>query len=361
MKAILLCGGGGTRLWPLSREKKPKQFHRLVRNNSLIQEAVLRIKDVIPMKDVYISTNKDFVDEINFQLMGIPQENIITEPCRRDNAAAIGLSLAKIQKDLKGKSETVVILYSDHIYQNNEGFIELLKKSDAFCQKNKDTFLTVGVRPTYAATQFGYIKMKPEEFEDEGVFKVDKFIEKPDLERAKVFTSSWEYLWNTGLFMADSSFFFSLYEKFLPLTYGGLLNIQSAMDTPEYAEKVSIIYPQLDKISIDYGIVEKLDKVAVIPADGLGWDDVGNWQVLREVQEQQQDVNGNVTQGNVMMYDTKTSLIYNNNSKLLVTIGLENMVVVDTPDATLIMPASRSADVKKIVEELQKKGMTEYL
>ena len=127
MIALLLCGGSGSRLWPLSREKMPKQFHRLVRNNSLIQEAILRIQDFIPMEKVYVATSKDFVDEINFQLFSIPAENIITEPCRRDNAAAIGLALTKIQHDLKDKNETVVVLYSDHIYENNERFADILQ------------------------------------------------------------------------------------------------------------------------------------------------------------------------------------------------------------------------------------------
>lgn len=360
MKAIILCGGGGTRLWPLSREDNPKQFHRLVKNYSLIQDTVLRISKVVDFKDIFISTNASFVDEINFQLIDIPRQNIITEPVRMDNAPAIGLSLIHVLHKAKDENESVIILPSDHLFENPDSFLSLLKKADSFCSEFPEQFLTIGVRPSFPATGFGYIKMTPDELM-KGIHKVEKFVEKPSLDKAQEYVSSWEYLWNLGIFISNASFLLSLFKKHLPNSYDALTKIKDAIGTDKYEKVLNENYPKMDKISIDYGIIEKISEIAVVPADGLGWTDVGNWRELKNVMRSHADQAGNLIKGNVILKETTNSLVYGQGKKVVTVLGMDDVIVVDTPDALLVMPADRAPDAKLIVDELKANNKHEYL
>jgi len=353
MNIVILCGGGGTRLWPLSRKSSPKQFHRLVNNYSLLQNTINRVSKVTSPEKIFISTNAAFVDEIRFQLNHIPEENIIVEPEKRDNAPAIGLSLMHIlHRDKNNSKETTVFLPSDHIFEDEEKFVSLLKQADTFCKHNKDQLVTIGIRPSYPATVYGYIKMKPKELE-KGIFEVDAFVEKPDIKRAEEYANSWEYLWNLGVFAMNTEGFIHLFETHLPSTHKALQAVCDSIGTSKYEETLGTHYAKTEAISIDYGIVEKTNKIAVLPADNLGWTDVGNWKELKAVR-QKGHKEDNVTEGNVILEDSTNTLIYTQGKRLVAGFGLENMIVVDTEDALLIMPADRAAEVKNVVKHVPK-------
>lgn len=358
MKAIILCGGGGTRLWPLSRNATPKQFHRLVNNYSLLQDTVRRISPMIAPQDIFISTNEQFVNEISFQLMDVPKENIIAEPAKMDSAPAIGLALINVLAKMEDPTEPVVILASDHLFAQPERFLTFLQRAETFARESDSHVVTIGVRPTYPATTYGYIKMEDEI--TDGVFQVDRFVEKPDVERATKYAESWEYLWNLGIFIARPAVLLSLFEQFLPTTYTALQKLQSVLGTEAYKELLPAAFRSMDRISIDFGILEKTKNIAVVPADGLGWTDVGNWRELKAARADADD-EGNVLQGQVIAKETKNSLIFSTGKKVVATFGLDNMIVVDTEDALLVMPADRAPEIKTLVDGLKSQHLDDYL
>lgn len=358
MKAVILCGGGGTRLWPMSREQSPKQFQRLVSNHSLLQDTVRRVAKVIPKENIYLSTNEKFVPEIQFQLFDLPRENIIVEPAKMDNSAAIGLSLLHVIHGQK-ESEPVVFLPADHVFKNENGFLQVLQQVKDFCTLHRDQLLTIGIRPTFPATTYGYIKMTTKEIE-KGIHSVEKFVEKPDLEKATVYARSWEYLWNLGIFAADSNYFMSLYEKHLPRSFSHLTTIGKAIGKESYKRTLKKEYIQMTKISIDYGIIEKTKKIAVIPADNLGWTDVGTWSELKKVLDDT-DEHHNHTQGRVFLKNSENNLVMGHGKRVIGAKGIKDMIIIDTEDALLILPRRESANVKEILEEIKAQGMNEYL
>ncbi len=352
MKIVILCGGGGSRLWPLSRTSKPKQFHRLVDTYSLLQQTVRRLQPMVETKDIFISTNQDFVDEITFQLAELPKENIITEPEKRDNSAAIGLSLLSIIQAGAKEDESVLFLPADHLIENEDEFLSMLEKADKFTKEHPETLTVFGVRPTYPATQFGYIKMTTNKLQ-EGVFQVEQFVEKPELSLAKKYVASWEYLWNLGMFAMNIRGFWNLFKTHLPDTYVALDSIKEQLsDKQALAEG----YGKTTKTSIDFGIIEHLDKIAVVPGDDLGWTDVGNWHELKQVlMQRSKDKEGVIEQGNVITDQCKNTLIHGEPHKLIVGVGLENLVVVDTDDALLIVRSDLAPEIKPVLEEVKKR------
>jgi len=352
-----MAGGGGTRLWPKSRLKKPKQLQALISSDSMIKTTTKRVLSLIPENKIYISTNKEHVQEIKKELPTI--KNIIIEPYIRNTGPAIGLAALILSKKT---DEPVAFLPSDHYIPDAENFCETLKIADLVAKKN--FLVTIGIRPTDPDTGLGYIKIKskPEKIilenskkkqtKERIFYRVDKFIEKPTLERAKQFVSSGQYFWNAGIFVAKPSLILGLFKKHSLEIYRQLQIIDK---NPSSLEKV---YQSMENISIDYAIAEKAEKIAVIPAD-FEWSDIGNWARLLDKLSRETDENVVVGCEHYGI-ETKGCLIHGT-ERLVATIGLEDIIVVDTPDAVLVCHKNKAHKVKEIVEKLSADKRKEYL
>ncbi|MFH1218587.1 MAG: mannose-1-phosphate guanylyltransferase [Candidatus Peregrinibacteria bacterium] len=269
MKAVILAGGGGTRLYPLSTPEKPKQFLRLVSDKTLFEQTLERL-DFIAPEDIYLAINKNHETLIKQQAPQIPEENILIEPSLRDTASCIGFAAAAIEK--RHPNEVMAVIYADHLINNKEEFQKKLKLAEELALV-KDTLNIIEVPAASPNTQYGYVKLGPEEEPD--VYILDQFTEKPDLETAKKFVESGNYLWNTGIYVWKAKTLLAQYAKYQPETYEKL---QKMAKNPE---TIPQIYPTLDKISLDYAIMEKVDpqQVRIIKAD-LDWSDIGSWEAV---------------------------------------------------------------------------------
>jgi len=354
MKIVILAGGVGTRLWPLSRQKKPKQLQSFVSNATLLQETLKRIQFVKP-SDIYIATNEEFLKEVKIQSKAfrIPHKNFIIEPALRDTAPCIGLAATYLKKHGFG-NEVMAIIYADHMVQNKKEFEKLLSVAEKVA-KSENTLNIIEVKAKFPSVHLGYVKIGKilKQVDGIDIYQFEKFTEKPNLETAKKFLASYKYLWNTGFYVWRVDTILEKYETYLPETKKRLDQIKKAIGTSKEKEVLKSQYPLCGKISIDYGIMEKVDpnEVRIIPGD-LGWSDIGTWEAIYdELIIQEED---NLIKADHIGIDTQSSLIYGHKSKLIVTIGLKDLVIVDTPDALLICQKGRSQDVKKIVEQLQK-------
>lgn len=359
MYAVIMAGGSGTRFWPLSREKMPKQLLKIGGIDTLIQETVGRVLPLIPKENIFVVTNHGLADDIDRQLSarfdGSWAANIIIEPEARNTAPALGLAalhLRRIDPDA-----IMVVLAADHSIRKTDEFLNLIKTAAAAAKK--DYLVTLGIKPNRPETGFGYIKAgKP--CEGQGiadVCKVEAFVEKPNLETAKEYVRQGSYYWNSGMFIWKTSTFLDEIQKLQPALYQGLMEIQESIGSDRESKVVAKVFQKFDSISIDYAIMEKTGRAAVIPAD-IEWSDVGSWSALDEVSDR--DASGNIISGNVIDFGSKDSIIYAE-KRLVATIGLHDTIVVDTPDATLVCSKEKAQDVKKIVEELKKRKSEEHL
>lgn len=357
---ILLAGGSGTRLWPKSRVRKPKQFLRLAGKTTLFIDAVRRVVPVVSYEKIFVVTNEDYVAEIQNEAPNLPRKNILIEPEGKSTASAIGLAVAHIHK--KNPQAVVASLACDHLVKKPGEFREVLQAAFE-AAKRDENLVIIGIHPTHADTGLGYIHVKEKLLEIGGrpVFKVENFTEKPDLPTAEAFLATKEYFWNASYFVAKTSVFLAAFKEYMPKLYEGLEKIEKAIGTKQESEVVGKVWQGLEEMPIDYGVIEKAKNLVMIPAN-VGWSDIGNWAVLHEVLTPTEE--GNVIigdeEGRHLSLGTKGCLIHSN-GRLIATIGLDDMVIVDTLDALLICPKDKVQEVKKIVEILKKEKRHENL
>ncbi len=360
LKVALFCGGAGTRLWPASREGRPKQFQPLVGTKSTFRMMVDRLTKGFAATDIFPVTGRENVGWVVEQAPEIPLENIIVEPERRDSLAAVGLAAAVLYK--KFNDPLILSLWSDHLIKNDEVFVNAVKAAESVV-RDSGKAVEIAVRPTFPSTQLGYLQIGKmvKAIDGFGVFEFIKQIEKPNLESARIFTKSWEYLWHVGYSLWRSSVMLSWFDKFVPDAYRSLVKIADKLGAVDFDKVLSREYRKIPKTSIDFGVLVKLKEgdQLVLTAD-LGWSDIGAWDVLKD--ELANSLSENVSKGQVLSIDSQGNLFYSLvKDKLLAVIGLTDYIVVDTDDALLICPKNRSQDVKKIVEKIKESKKTRYL
>lgn len=338
--ALIMAGGKGTRFWPLSTEKKPKQFLRLLGEDTMIQMSVKRLGKLIPLERIFIVTGKRYKDLVVEQLPNLPRENIIIEPIGKNTAPCIALSAFHINKIYE--DATIAVIPSDQLIKDEDSFLEVLNSANEFVHKNKDAIVTVGMKPDRLETGYGYIKYNDVhcKINDCEVRSVNKFVEKPDSRRARAYLKEGNYLWNSGMFIWKSSNILRLTKLYLNNTFEVLSEIASASEE-NYKKVLEEKYENVDNISIDFGIMEKAEDIYVVPGD-FGWDDVGSWSAIERYRGK--DKFNNVCLGNVKNIEANNNIVVGN-KKPIVLAGVNNIVVVESDDMIFI---SRKDDVENI-------------
>ena len=356
--ALIAAGGHGTRLWPMSRAKMPKQMLPLIDEYSMFRTSVERIETLFSPENIFVVTGQELADDLRQEVTQIPRENFIIEPYAKNTAPALALALSVIQK--RDPEATVAILPADHHIVQREKFCRILKAAWQVAQDGK--IVTLGISPSYPATGYGYIQQGEalDEVNGFNVYQSRRFTEKPDIVRATQFLASSQYSWNSGMFIWRVDRAMRDLERYQPAIYAMCSYLQSAADSPDYEEKLNGIWETMPKLSIDFAIMEKADNIAVIP-DDIGWSDVGNWNSLYDILPQ--DNFGNCIKGDAsdirVILDTRDTLVFSD--RLTVAIGVEDIVVVDTDDVLLICHKDRTQDVKQVVDYLRENGNEEYL
>jgi mannose-1-phosphate guanylyltransferase len=342
----------------LSKKNSPKQLQPIVGDLTLLQKTYQRLSAGFATADIYIATGEDQYEMIRTQLPEVPASNYILEPCRRDTAAAIGLAAARISK--ADPQAVMININSDHFIKDEAKYLRAIQLVEKLIAENPQRGVLIGVKPTYPETGYGYIKMG-EEFKDEQEFKVyhiDSFKEKPDLETARTYFEQWEYLWNIGCFAWRVDVLLGLYQEFLPEMHGHLMNIQAAIGQGDEKAELEKEFTAIAPISMDYGIVEKARDLLVIPAD-FGWADIGHWSTVKDVMTEAEGQN--ITKGKIIEIGSKNNLAYSYSDKLIALVGVEDLLVVEHGDTILVCHKDKAQDVKKVVDELKARGMSEYI
>jgi len=347
---VILSGGVGKRLWPVSSQNNPKQLHKLFNDKTLLQNTYNRVLKGFDRDNIFVVTNKNLVDSIKDQL-DIDDKNILTEPQSKSTAIAIGLAAAKI-KSIDPEAN-LVIINSDHFIKDEEQYIDLLRRGEAYLDgKYNDKFILAGIRPSYPETGYGYIEVGQKL--ENNLFLVDSFKEKPDLATAKEYIND-GFLWNSALFFFKASNLLDWYAQYLPQLHQALLAIASDFSPDIIAKE----YKHLEDISIDVGLLEKMDDILVMPSD-ISWADIGHWRSLRDILKKGDDNVSNTK--NLVTVDSHNNLLYSfNNKKLIATVGVEDMILVETDEAILLCPANRAQDIKALLTEIKNKGFDKYL
>ena len=360
MKIVILAGGGGTRLWPLSRQNKPKQFSRLVGDKTMYEATIDRFRGDFDIKDIYVCLNNKLLNQAKSLVPDILDQNYIIEPEKRDTAAAMGYVAAKLFVEFP--DEPIAFIPSDHHISDTGKFIQMIKSADELIRET-GKMLDIAVWPTFPSTVLGYTRIgeKVETRDGVDVYEFKGHTEKPEFEIAKEYLATGEYLWHANYYMWTPRKILQAFEKYSPGLYLYIEQIVEALKQRDMS-KVNWAFSQMEKTSFDYAVTEKIDPSQVMIIKGeFGWNDVGAYDVLHEAQKSKSDKNGNVVNGNYISKDSANNLIYGKRDKLIVGLEIEDLVVVDTDDVLMICPKGKAQKVKKIVDKLKKNNMDKYL
>jgi mannose-1-phosphate guanylyltransferase len=351
---LIMAGGAGTRFWPASRNSFPKQFLSIVSGSTLINETVQRLSEVTDPENIHIATTASQTALIREFIPDLAVENILIEPCLRDTAPCIGLASFILQKKYEGRNPVIGVFPADHVIRDNEVFIRTVNAAWETARE-KDLICQMGIKPAYPATGYGYIHRGGliSELNDVSIYNVREFKEKPDKETAEGYLSTGEYYWNSGIFIFKPETMIKEMETYLPEMHAGLSRIaDSGMDL------LDEVYPDLEKISIDYGIIERTEHRCVAEAE-YSWDDVGSWEAVEKYFDR--DPQGNAVHGEFIGVDSDGCVVYSKEGTMVAGVGVSDLIIVNTGDAVLVCPKDRAQDVKKIVNLLKEEGRDELL
>lgn len=353
VKVLIMAGGKGTRMWPISNMAHPKQFESILGNQSMFRETVERVMKGYSPEDIYVATSAKFAKHIRTQAEEIPAENFIFEPAMRDNLGALGVATSIIHH--RHPDSVMLLLWgADHLIKDVDNFLSAFREAAKLAKEN-DVMVLVDTLATYPTVHNGWIEIG-DKIKRAGKFDVFKFVrqvEKPDLSKAQEFYASNKYLIHTGYMATKPGLLLNHYRDYAPQTYAIMRKIASHIDTPDFAKILEEEYPKFEKLSVDYGLYEKLPPETQweMPAD-FGWVDVGTWELLYHGLDK--DDNGNVLIGSAHLIDTRNSLIISNSGSTLGVIGLNNCIVVETADGMLVCPLDQAPKVKDLYHELNR-------
>ncbi|MCM0649677.1 mannose-1-phosphate guanylyltransferase [Clostridium swellfunianum] len=352
--ALILAGGKGLRLYPLSREKNPKQFLKVINDKSFLRNTVDRIRPLVNKENIYVVTNEEYLDKIYAELPDINRDNIFVEPENKETATCIGLSAVKLLK--RDKDATMIVLPSDHYIEGDKMFIDTLSQAVEIAERRRG-LITIGVSPTRPETGYGYIEMGERINGDIASYKVERFTEKPNIEVAKDFILKGTYLWNSGMFVWRADVFLREMEKYLPKMYKNLMTIYQHIGESTEHEVIKDQYSLIDGISVDFGIMQKTRKAYVIKCEFV-WDDIGSFAALGRFLNNYRDNN---ISGNAFMEQSENCYVFGKD-KLIIGFGIKDLVIVDAGDVLLVMDKNKEQEVKHLVNEIKKiNELGEYL
>lgn len=359
--AVIMAGGTGKRLWPLSRRRRPKQVLKLLDGRTLLNQCFERLCPVFDVRNILVLTNAGYADLVRENLHGLPVSNVIPEPAVRDTAGAIGLAATVLAK--YDPEAVMAVLTADQILDPPEVLQQALTDAFEFIAANPEALITFGIKPTFPSTQLGYVKCAdPQECPrcENAVYSVEAFREKPDLETAAQYVESGEYFWNSGMFVWRAKSILTNLQRFLPDAAEPLRQIAAAWDTPVQDKAMQEWFPKLPKISIDYAVMEKADQVHAIQLD-CKWLDMGSFAALADVIKSDQN-NNIVVAGASELLDCRNSIIVTEDKgHLIAAIGLEDIVIAHTPDATLVCHASQTEQLKTLLDQIEQHNRTKFL
>jgi mannose-1-phosphate guanylyltransferase len=358
LHALIMAGGGGTRFWPRSRQQKPKQFLTLVGASSLLQQALERIEVLVPPARTWIITGASYCAETARQLPSLPTERIVGEPCGRDTAACIGLGAALVARD--DAEGVMLVMPADHVIEPAQEFRRAALVAEQMVLEHPGALVTFGIRPTFAATGYGYMERGAELTRRQGIpiFRVASVREKPHIELAAEFLASGRHYWNSGIFVWRAATILQELRANQPKLVGAVQRIAAAWDTPQRDKVLTQEYAALDKISIDYAVMEKATEVMMVQAPFL-WDDVGSWLALER--RHPQDADDNTVLANHLGIDTHNCVIAGDGGRFIATVGVSDLIIIQDGDAILVAHRQVEGSIKKLVEQLKERGLEKYL
>ena len=351
--AVIMAGGVGSRFWPSSKERTPKQLLKIFGEKTMIQDTIERLEGIVEFENIFIVTNKVQKPEILKLLPDLPSENIIEEPFGRNTAACIGLSAVILKS--KSPDAVMITLPADHLIRDINSFQKTIKDAVDFAYESKG-LVTIGITPTRPETGYGYIQIDEREVK-KNIYKVYTFAEKPNYATAVRFLESGDFSWNSGMFIWRVDTILEEMRIHLPDLYEGLVKIEKDISSPDFEKTLVNVYGQLRNISIDYGIMEKTNRVYLTKGNFI-WSDVGSWEEVYQLSDKDDD--GNAVKGNAFTDMTIDTLIYSPN-KFTAAIGVENLIIVNTDDAVLVCRRDHSQEVRKVVDHLKINKLTEHL
>jgi mannose-1-phosphate guanylyltransferase len=357
LHVTIMAGGGGTRFWPRSRTRRPKQFLKLVGERTLLQQAADRIEALVPPEQTWVITSALHKDEAIRQLPALPPDRIVGEPCGRDTAACIGLGAALIAR--QDPKAVMMVMPADHVIEPTQEFCRAAHVAEQMAEEHPTALITFGILPNYPAVGYGYIHRAAEVAHRQGiaVYKVEAFKEKPDIELAERFVASGDYFWNSGIFVWKVATILAALKERQPKLHAAVLRIAEAWATPERERILAREYEALEKISIDFAVMEHAKEVLVVQAP-YRWDDVGSWLALERMHPQ--DGHKNTVLATHSGINTSGCVIVGDAGKLITTIGVSNLLIIQDGDATLVADRREESTVKALVDQMKKKGLETY-